>query len=405
MVGRRRARGVGAVLAVIAGLSPAVGVAAPPALPDAPAPEDAAPVPLAVTRVLLRSDGVDAASVRDHLLLRAPSLDVVLAADGDVVDQPPPFAHVVVHPSAGATDRWELALFLSNGAAYFRGFEASDAEAARVTATMVIGLLHGPALAQLGPATPAPPAVTRAPIEPRPAVEPPAPAPRVELGIAIAGGLLTGFGAPRDVDGLAAGTIAALVVARLRRGATVGLELRAAPRARLDYVLGRFGVLPHAGYTWRLGHAEIQLTAFASIERWILRRDGAAASLDTLAADASGSPWVLGGGARLAPGYRLDRGRLHARVGLFTALSGAAMARGGAARISVPDADGLPIAGFRVGGFEWAVGFDVMVWIPSRAERRNAAGSSRTDDRHDTSKSSMGGRRRPRDRRVHEPVG
>jgi hypothetical protein len=309
-----------------------------------------------------------------------------------------------VHRKAGADQRWELALFLSNGAAYFREFEASDAEAARVTATMVIGLLLGPALEQLGPAAIAPPI-------PAPRTGPPAtpitapPPPRVEFGVAIAGGLLTGFGAPRDVDSLAAGTIGALVAARLRRGATFGIELRTATRARLDYVLGRFGVLPHAGYTWRLGHAEIQLTGFASIERWILRRDGAAAALDTLVPEQSGSPWLFGGGARVAPGYRIDRGRLRARLGLYTALSGAAMARGGVARISVPDADGLPLRGFRVGGFEWSLGLDVMLWIPSRIGTRNATGSSRTDHRHDASKPSMGNLRRARDRRVHQPVG
>ncbi len=164
-------------------------------------------------------------------------------------------------------------------------------------------------------------------------------------------------------------------------------------------------MLTGAGYTWRLGHAEIQLTGFASIERWILRRDGAAAALDTLASEQSASPWLLGGGARLAPGYRVDRGRLRARVGLFTACSGAAMARGGVARISVPDADGLPLGGFRVGGFEWSLGLDVMFWIPSRIGTRNAMGSSRTDDRHDAPKPAMGIRRRARDRRVHKPVG
>lgn len=402
---RRRAPGVLGVLAVVAGLSPAA--AAAPSLPEPPsaAVQDSGPVPLAVTRVLLRSDGVAGASVREHLQLRAPGLDVVLAADGDIVDQPPPFAHVVVHPRADAKDRWELALFLSNGAAYFREFEASDAEAARVTATMVIGLLHGPALAQLGPAAAAPPAVEPAPTEAPALGEPPPPPPRVELGVAIAGGLLAGFGAPRDVDALAAGTVAVLVAARLRRGATFAIELRAAPRARLDYVLGRFGVLPHAGYTWRRGHAELQLTAFASIERWILRRDGGAAALDTLVPEESGSPWLLGAGARLAPGYRIERGRLHARVGVFTALSGAAMARGGVARISVPDANGLPIPGFRVGGFEWALGFDVMFWLPSRHTPRNAGRSSRTDHRHDASMSSMGSRPRARGRRVHQPVG
>jgi hypothetical protein len=364
------------VIAAIAG-APRDAAAEPSAGPTVP--EFDRPVALAVPLLLLRCSGADAAELTAQLRLRAPDLRVEIVGDGDRVDAPPPFAHAILHRDGDAPQRWSLAVVLSNGDAYHRSFEAEAADAERIAATTTIALLYGWTLANPLPSTPTAatttsPAVAATPVAITPPPRPPRrpPPPRDELGIALDGGTLQGFGPPRDNDGLAAGLVGLAARARLRRGVIVALGLRAATRTRFDYTLVRGGIVPRAGYGWRFGRIELALEGQLSIERWWLLRRGHLAAIDTRVGPEEASPWVLGAGARFAPGYRFVRGRDALRIAAFTSVGGASMILGGVANIAVPNTTGSAVDAFRVGGFEWAIGLE-LAWSREIVRRSKTA--------------------------------
>jgi hypothetical protein len=195
---------------------------------------------------------------------------------------------------------------------------------------------------------------------------PPAPAPRLELGLvgelAAHLGLAPAVGLP-PARGLGGGLRLDL---RWRRGLAVTFGLRGLGRGRDGFELARLrGAL---GLAWapRRGRFEGHLGVAFTLETWHVGRAGAPVYYRE--PGASLRPLLVGAALRAAPGLRLALGRgVALRLAAWVELAAGALPGGGAARLSrVADA-GPPVPVFAVGGLELATGVELGVWLPARS--------------------------------------
>jgi hypothetical protein len=273
------------------------------------------------------------------------------------------FAYVEVHPRGASS--LLVRLVLSDARAYVRVIDSSADLRARELATAVANLVAGIEEDDLPPderdvALPAvlEPAPPREP-EPRPQVA--VPVPRYELGIAGGADVLLGLGPPPPA-GFAAAGAHARVDARLRSGALLGLALRGLGHRRLGYGLTRLRIAIEGGYAWRRGAFELATTVGATVEPWLVTRDGGIPEL----ARRRPVDVALGGLVRIAPAWRREtRGGRSIRLAPFIELAGSALpARdGGVARLRVQEQMRVREL-FRVGGLELALGLELGVWLP-----------------------------------------
>ncbi len=375
---------LGSLAAALAGSLTAAFVVAPsPPTQGATAPSAAKnPDASRVSRGYLRASGVDGDALLEAVALRVKSArwahfgpDAASADDGLT-------AVVQLGRQDPALQSYELTIIVSDGRAYDRPIDTrgiEDKERVRLVASNVANLIAGleagtvapdrsdvplpePSPAVVCPEVPPCPAPQPLP-EAAPTPSPPAPATVPAVAeLSVYGGLpvVLGLGAPADADRFSAwgGTVG--VALRLRRGATVALDIRPGGRGTLGgvrLVRGRIGV--GAGYTFRRGAFELSALGLAVVEPWVVRVDGARA---VFVAGSAQRRLVLGGAAHLAPGLRVELRRTALRVGPFGELSFSGSAAGGFAvpRVVLPSEEASRI---RIGGLEAVVGMQVAVWF------------------------------------------
>jgi len=329
-----------------------------------------------ISTLVVRLEGMPFAAFASALRLRVPELRLHEVGRGDF--EPPDdalYAYALVHPDSGEVDAWSVTVIVSDGRAFFRTLHAPERDANRVAATTVANLVRAAEAGTIEPdASRSMPPLDASvpPPTPLPA-RPPAPhrvtaVPSVEIGVAGSGQVALGFGPPSDVGNLSGGGGSIELDLRLRSGAAFGLELRGLGRVRLHHRLSRIRVALQGGYVWRRGSFELMAIGFAFAEPWLVSLRGKLVDVDPASADADPSQVLLGGGARIGPGYLLSVGRrLRLHLGARVEASGAGLPRGGVGRLSITRDDGTRLPAFRLGGFELALGVDLVFWIAARS--------------------------------------
>jgi hypothetical protein len=355
----------------------------------------------------LRITGVDAGSFARELSLRLPEIPVVsheapVEAAGFLV-------FVDLQPST-RPQSFTLTLVASDGRAYDRTIDAdpssSPDDVVRLLAGNVANLVSAieagteradrrdvpipaPAVATPAcPACPVLPAVTAVapPTTPMLAPHPP---PSFELGVGLVAASATGLGAPADADRFVGGGGGVGLWMRHRSGLLVGTELRVlGHRLPLDTSLVRTRVGLALGYAWRRGAFELATTAALGVEPWWVRAGGRASDLGDTSGRAAPRRPLLGGGVSIVPAHRFSAGAFDVRLGPRIELSASSAVgdRGRVAQLLVNQAGQLRTVG-RLGGWELALGLDVVIWIPVRtkADRapraKSASGASTTSAR------------------------
>ena len=202
-----------------------------------------------------------------------------------------------------------------------------------------------------------------------------APRRTLELGVALAPGVLFGLGAPPAGAGLAGGGGGLRLDLKLGRGVLLGAGFRGLVRLRDGLALGRFRGALTVGYLLRRGACELAAQAGPTLETWQVREGGAPVAYTTTSS--GGASLLLGGLARVALGGRVSRPRVSARLGGYVELAGSARASGRVPQI----ARGPGLAPmFVLGGAELSLGLEVELWFvlrPAR-DRRAAHGGART---------------------------
>lgn len=328
----------------------------------------------------IRTQDVDEAAFRAATALRLPQLRLREAtSDIDETCSNQLRAFVEVRPTGPGI--WELTLILSDGRAWYRTIASEPDQAARTAASALANLLAAieedalvpdaedvalpSELAELAEPDalpePAPPPPDPVPVPPRdppasndaPLVERPA---AFEISPYLAGAGLIGL-VPAPGLRAVAGELGAL--GRLRSGVAIEIALRVAGRQAAPLGLGRIRGSVGVGYSARTGSFEVPIIAAATLESWWVREEGRRVELD--------APVLLGGALRLAPGGRVELGRVDLRIGASLELGVAVEPRG-----SVPSVRLDPAAEPRVwiGGVELAAGLVVGSWIPVRGLAR-----------------------------------
>lgn len=375
----------------------AVLLAATLALAGAPAPA-AAPAPATSPRervevLRLRIAGVDAGAFARELSLRLPEIPVVsheapLEAAGFLV-------FVDLQPST-KPQSFTLTLVASDGRAYDRAIDAdpssSPDDVVRLLAGNVANLVSAieagteqadrrdvpiPAPAVVPAACPACPEVppTRADVTPPPSVVRPSAPPRFELGVGVVASSATGLGAPADADRFVGGGGGVGLWLRHRSGLLVGTELRVlGHRLPLDTALVRTRVGLALGYAWRRGSFELATSAALGVEPWWVRAGGSASELGDTSGRAAPRRPLIGGGVSIVPAHRFSAGGVDVRLGprVELAASSAVGDGGRVAELLVDRSGELRTVG-RLGGWELALGLDVVVWIPVRTKAERAS--------------------------------
>ena len=372
----------------------------------------AAPTPVTAPRervevLRLRIAGVDAGAFARELSLRLPEIPVV--SHGAPLEATGFLVFVDLQPSA-KPQSFTLTLVASDGRAYDRAIDAdpssSPDDVVRLLAGNVANLVSAieagteqadrrdvpipaPAVAPTGcPACPELPPARVDVVQPVSAARPSTP-PRFELGVGAVVTSATGLGAPRDADRFvgAGGNVG--VWLRHRSGLLVGAELRVlGRRLPLDTSLVRTRVGLALGYAWRRGAFELATAAAVGVEPWWVRAGGRASDLGDTSGRAAPRRPLLGGGVSIVPAHRFSAGGVDLRLGPRLELStSSAVGDGGrVAQLLVDEAGELRTVG-RLGGWELALGLDVVIWIPVRtkADRapraKSASGGSTTSAR------------------------
>jgi len=227
------------------------------------------------------------------------------------------------------------------------------------------GSVRGPSSAVASVPGPSP----RRPVAPATATDPPEAAaqrspPTLELGVALAGGVVLGLGAPPAGAGLAGGGGGLRIDLKLRRGLLLGAGFRGLVRLHEGLALGRFRGALGLGYLLRRGAFELAAQAGPTLETWQVSEHGQPVTYTT--SSASGASLLLGGLARAALGGRLTRARVSARIGGYVEL--AASARGNGRVPQIAREPGLaPV--FVLGGAELSLGVEVELWFVLRRAR------------------------------------
>ena len=291
----------------------------------------------------------------------------------DVADFDPPvdelFAYGLVHPKA---DAWRVTVIFSDGRAFFRTIRADADMAPRVLATTLVNLVRSGEEGTIEPdATQAPPDFFAPrdvlPPELEEAVTPPR-RPGPDIGLGLQGALVMGMGPPTDTDIVVGGVGGLEVGIRSLNGVVVTLGARTLTRTERGHRMLRVQASGAAGYGWRWRAFELVALGYVSVEPWFLLSSAGRESTRTSRPEDSSSSVLLGGGARLSPGYRFAVSPKHAlRLGLRVEAGGSAMAPGGVGRITTQSADGSVEPLFRLGGFEVATGLELVWWFGTAA--------------------------------------
>jgi hypothetical protein len=347
-------------------LALAVGepVAAPPADPDVAVDTQRAKIDTLVVRV----DGLDFGRLEEAIGLRAPELRIDnVDREGFEAPTDPLFAYALAHPKEGQSDSWNVTVILSDGRAFFRTVVADPQTAPRVLATTLVNLVRS---GEAG--TTAPDATRQLPDLPRaepaavpdpPVTEEPPPS-GLDVGVGLQGALVTGFGPPSDADLIVGGAGGLEVGLRLPQGVVVLVGGRVTSRTEDAHRMLRIQTALSAGYAWRRREFEVLALGFIAVEPWFVRGSGHAEGVSVAETSDHYSPVLLGGGARVSPGYRASLRDGHSiHLGIRVDIGGSAMPRGGVGRVTARNAAGDLDPLFRLGGLELATGIEVIAWF------------------------------------------
>lgn len=356
--------------------------------------------PLRILGAVIDVDGVDAAAIERALALRLPGLRRHDREHGaPLADEPGLYAYIEVRRGDG--EAIALRVILSDGRAYLRALEASDAEAPRVCAGALASLLPAIEEATAVPDAedvPLPPALRGEPLpleampaseagtelapepqaepepepEPRPIAAPvePAPAdapPRLELGPTVGVGGIIGAG--RRAAGWRGAVGHLGVDLRGRRPWIAGVDLRFGSLAVADLRLSRLRVALAGGVVLRQGAFEAPIVAILSLEPWWFGQ--VPTDMAPTSSEDDGPRPLLGAGLRVTPSYTAPLGeRARIRLGARFEVSAAGEPRGGRLRAPLvrDAATGATRAG--LGGPELTVGVDLTLWLAPRPRGR-----------------------------------
>lgn len=357
---------------------------APPAADPAPPQDDPSGPAQAESEkfdlALVRSEGLDAGSLRSELALRLPELDLrPHEAAGEIGERDAPYLYLEAQKSGPTTYR--IAIIISDGRGYYDDVETGDAVAAeRVVGSTIANLVFSIEQGSVDPdrddatippseepTTPEPkPEPTQT--EPEPEPQPPD-APRLEIGVGLGGGLATAVGPPRFADGhLGFGGGVGLEL-RTRGGFWAYADFRTIGRSHLEHRLTRLRGGLGAGYAWRSENLEIAMALGLAVEPWLVSSDSGLAPVSRNGT--SGRPPLLSWALRLSPGYLIESQRpaLKAmRIGPRIDLGSGFVVSDGVVVAGLETRDGQEL--FRIGGVEMYTGLELTMWF-SRPSARN----------------------------------
>ena len=217
------------------------------------------------------------------------------------------YGYVQIRRSEGGV---ALALILSDGRSYNRELQGEPELLPRIVASQLANLIAGIEADTLAPdeedvAIPDATEPAKA-VVPAPVVAPPRPraaAPQPDLGLRIGGGVLLGVPPPAPA-GVAAGGGEVGLEFRSVHGALAGLSVRGASRVDSGFALVRVRVAALGGYAYRRGDFELVAAAGITVEPFFVQRNGGREALARNVGDEQRAAFLLGGVARVAPGFR-----------------------------------------------------------------------------------------------------
>jgi hypothetical protein len=277
------------------------------------------------------------------------------------------YGYVQIRRSEGGV---ALALILSDGRSYNRELPGEPELLPRIVASQLANLIAGIEADTLPPDeedVPIPDAKEAAKtIEPVAVVAPPRPraaAPQPDLGLRIGGGLLLGVPPPPPA-GVAAGGGELALEFRSVHGVLAGIAVRGAARVESGFALARVRVAALGGYAFRRGDFELVAAAGLTVEPFFVQRNGGREPLARDPGDEQRASFLLGGMARVAPGFRRALSpKVAFRFGPALEIGGSAIPNrdGGVARVRTIEGTNARDL-FRAGGLEVFVGLDLGLW-------------------------------------------
>ena len=258
------------------------------------------------------------------------------------------YGYVQIRRSEGGV---ALALILSDGRSYNRELQGEPELLPRIVASQLANLIAGIEADTLAPdeedvAIPDATEPAKA-VVPAPVVAPPRPraaAPQSDLGLRVGGEVGLEF--------------------RSIHGALAGLSVRGASRVDSGFALVRVRVAALGGYAYRRGDFELVAAAGITVEPFFVQRNGGREALARGVGDEQRAAFLLGGVARVAPGFRrMVTPEVAFRFGPALEIGGSAIpsADGGVARVRTIDGTSARDL-FRAGGLEVFVGLDLGLW-------------------------------------------
>lgn len=381
-------------------------LAAPAATPTPPQVVPASAPSRVIARVWLHGVGLDEAALAEAVATRLTDKQILAAGQAaPAIDGPVALCHVTAQGGQLA-----LEVVLGDGRVYQRTIAAKGTGRERAAARLIAatlasiedetakpdrsdGVFVAPVAAaetveapgsveapvvvpppREPEATPPPPArevVRDTTVQPAADSEPVAEArptsavPTLELGVALTGDVLFGLGAPTRGAGLGGGGGGVRIDLKLRRNLLLGAGFRGLVRVKDGLALGRFRGALGVGYLLRRGAFELATQLGPTLETWQVSEGGEPVTYTTTSS--SGPSLLLGGLVRAAPGGRVQRRRVSARVGGYVELAGSVRSSGRVPQIA-REAGLAPV--FVPGGAELSLGVEVELWFVLRRGRR-----------------------------------
>jgi hypothetical protein len=329
--------------------------------PSSPPPPADATVakPATVETIVIDARGELPVDLREEVQLRLGRRSIEWVHAGMTA---PTGSSIWVVIEAGA-----LQFIVSDGRAYRRSIESTEADAARAIASTIANTVAAIEAGRVEPEAtgvplPTPPAKETTQTKPEPAppetppppaktiAPPPPPQPLAWIGIGLGGVAAFGVGPPSDVQGFVGGGGLGLFRFLHRTGATAALQVRGLAMPRDGVLLSRLRISASGGWVWRPNRFDLVTEAGVTVEPiWI-------ASSFELAppTGAARSPAPLvGGRLAVSPGYTVwSRDRTALRLGLELDLAESVEARSPTGAVQILRG---PTPFMRAGGFEIAI--------------------------------------------------
>ena len=331
-------------------------------------PPEEVPAPK-VEAFVLDVESISRTEFGDALELRLPDRPQLAKGDLEARSQFGLYGYVQIRPDRGT---WVLALIVidkpgaKRGRAYYRDLDGEPDQIPRLAASTLANLVAGIEADTVRPDKEdvpipvEPPKEDDGPKDPPPEPPPGPPPPRPEGGLRIGGGVVLGVGPPSPM-GLSAGGIDLGFALRGVQGGLFGIGVRGAGRGNTGFGLARFRVSVLGGYSYRKGMFELVVAGGLAAEPWFVQREGSREPIRLAGAGEQRSSFLLGGFARVAPGFRKkfsDKTAFALAPVIEIGGSAVPARNGGVARVREGDQ-----TLFRAGGLELWGGLELGFWF------------------------------------------